>query len=53
MYLNPALTFPFVDADRKGGNKDNNWRLGARTVIVLAYLLAFAAWMVWRWGVRG
>jgi hypothetical protein len=47
--LRPTLTLPFVDVDRKGGQAPKGARIGARTVIVLAYVVAFVGWMVWRW----
>ena len=49
MYLNATLTFPLVDADRRGDNHDGNGgKIGARTIIVLAYLLLCALWLVAR-----
>lgn len=53
MYLTHTLAPPFVDADRKGANAPKGARIGARWWFVIVYVMAFAAWMVWRWGVKG
>jgi hypothetical protein len=52
MLMNLALSLPFLDVDRMTPTSPNGGKIGARAVIVLAYLILFAAWMVWRWGVR-
>jgi hypothetical protein len=52
MLMNLALSLPFLDVDRMTPTSPNGGKIGARAVIVLAYLILFAAWMVWRWVVR-
>jgi hypothetical protein len=47
-----AFTVGMIDVDRMTPTSPNGGKIGARAVIVLAYLILFAAWMVWRWGVR-
>jgi hypothetical protein len=50
--MNLALTSGFIDVDRMTPTGPSGKRLGARAVIVLAYLILFAGWMVWRWFLR-
>jgi hypothetical protein len=47
-----AFTPSFIDVDRMTPTSPNGKRIGARAVIVLAYLILFAAWMGWRWFLR-
>ena len=49
MLASLTLSPPYVDADRRGDNHDGNGgKIGARTIIVLAYLLLCALWLVAR-----
>jgi hypothetical protein len=48
-----ALVSGFIDVDRMNRPAPNGRKMGARAVIVLAYLILFAAWMGWRWFLRG
>jgi hypothetical protein len=50
--MNLALAPSFIDVDRMNPSSPDGKRLGARAVIVLAYLILFAAWMGWRWFLR-
>ena len=54
MYLTlpNTLTLPFVDADRKGGNRDGGG-LSARAWIVVAFVLAGILWQLVRLLVKG
>jgi hypothetical protein len=52
MLMNLALSLPFLDVDRMTPTSPNGGKIGARAVIVLAYLILFAAWMGWRWFLR-
>ena len=50
MYLNATLTFPLVDADRKGGNAPDgrggepNYRLR----FTVAFVVLFVVWLIAR-----
>jgi hypothetical protein len=43
-----ALLLPFIDVDRMNRPAPNGKRLGARAVIVLAWLAVCAVWLVFR-----
>jgi hypothetical protein len=50
--MNLALSPAFIDVDRMTPTSPNGGKIGARAVIVLAYLILFAAWVGWRWFLR-
>jgi hypothetical protein len=52
MSLTLASAPAFIDVDRMTPTGPSGKRLGARAVIVLAYLILFAGWMGWRWFLR-
>jgi hypothetical protein len=43
-----ALTLPFIDVDRLTPTGPSGRKLGARAVIVLAWLAVCAVWLVFR-----
>ena len=47
MYLSHTLTHACVDADRKGGNRDNGG-LSYRARFAVAFAVLFVAWFVAR-----
>jgi hypothetical protein len=47
-----AFTVGMIDVDRMTPTSPNGGKIGARAVIVLAYLILFVAWMGWRWFLR-
>ena len=53
MYLNATLTFPLVDADRKGGAHGGGWRISPRVWFVIAFILAGFLWQLVRMVVKG
>ena len=44
-----ALALPFIDTDRMTPTSPSGGKMSARVVIAVAYVVLFAAWMVWRW----
>ena len=48
-----TLCPPFVDADRRGGNRDNGWNIGARTWIIIGLILTGILWQLVRAVVKG
>lgn len=48
--MNATLTFPFIDVDRMTPPRSGDGKISARVWFVVAYLIVFAGWMIWRWG---
>jgi hypothetical protein len=46
--LNLAFAPPFIDVDRMAPTSPNGGKIGARAVIVLAWLAVCAVWLVFR-----
>jgi hypothetical protein len=48
MLMNLALSLPFLDVDRMTPTSPNGGKIGARAVIVLAWVAVCAVWLVFR-----